>query len=241
MILARSLVYYTLLMLSVGIFGLWIVVASVFFPTSFVDRIATRWGQLNLRLLRWICHLDYQVHGLEHLPDTACIVMAKHQSAWETIALRGLLPDAQSWVLKKELLRLPVFGIGLRIARAIPIDRRAGRRAVLQVVNDGMQRLAEGRWVIIFPEGTRTAPGERRKYGLGGAVLAERSGAPVVPIAHNAGVFWRRRGVKKYPGIIQVVIGPPIQADGRKAAAIMHDVEDWIERQQEALPAIGAE
>lgn len=241
MILVRSLLYYALLMLSVAVFGLWILAVSLFGPVSSVDRAATRWGLLNLWLLRWICNLDYRLTGLDNLPNRACIVMSKHQSAWETIALRGLLPDAQSWVLKKELLRLPIFGIGLRIARSIPIDRRAGRRAVLQVVNEGTQRLREGRWVIIFPEGTRTAPGERRKYGLGGAVLAERSGASIVPIAHNAGVFWRRRGVRKYPGTIQVTIGPAIDPTGRKAAAIMRDVESWIEQQQEKLPVTGDE
>jgi 1-acyl-sn-glycerol-3-phosphate acyltransferase len=236
MILARSLLYYLLLMLSVGIFGLWMLVAKLFAPIHVIDRSATRWGRLNLWLQRWICGLGYRIRGLENLPDRACIVMAKHQSAWETIALRGLLPDAQSWVLKKELLRLPVFGTGLRIARAIPIDRAAGRKAVLQVVRDGIQRLSEGRCVIIFPEGTRTEPGERRKYGLGGAVLAERSGAPVIPIAHNAGVFWRRRGVRKYPGTIDVVIGRPIQPGGRKAAEIMREVEAWIENEQAKLP-----
>lgn len=241
MILVRSLLYYALLMLSVGVFGLWMLAVSLFVPVGVVDRAATRWGLLNLWLLRWLCNLDYRLTGLDNLPDKACIVMSKHQSAWETIALRGLLPDAQSWVLKKELLRLPVFGIGLRIARSIPIDRSAGRRAVLQVVNEGTERLSEGRWVIIFPEGTRTAPGERRKYGLGGAVLAERSGTPIVPIAHNAGVFWRRRGVRKYPGTIQMTIGPAIEPAGRKATTIMRDVEDWIEGQQEKLPISGGE
>jgi 1-acyl-sn-glycerol-3-phosphate acyltransferase len=238
MILIRSIVYYALLIFTVAAFGLWLVVGSLFFPLSFIDRTAGRWARLNLLLQGWICGLHYRVDGLENLPEQACIVMAKHQSAWETIALRALLPEAQSWVLKRELLRFPVFGTGLRLARAIPIDRRAGRRAVLQVVNDGIQRLGEGRWVIIFPEGTRTAPGQRRKYGLGGALLAERSGVPVIPIAHNAGIFWRRRGVRKYPGTVEVVIGAPIPAQGRKAAAIMRDVESWIESQQEKLPMV---
>lgn len=236
MILARSLAYYLVLSISVGVLGLWIILISRFLSIEVVDRTATNWGRLNLWLQGKLCGLHYRIEGLDNLPDQACIVMSKHQSAWETIALRALLPPAQSWVLKKELLRLPVFGAGLRVARSIAIDRSAGRRAVLQVVNEGMQRLDEGRWVIIFPEGTRTAPGQRRKYGLGGAVLAERSGAPVLPIAHNAGVFWRRRGVRKLPGTVDVVIGQPIPSRGRKASAIMKDVEDWIEKQQERLP-----
>jgi 1-acyl-sn-glycerol-3-phosphate acyltransferase len=133
-------------------------------------------------------------------------------------------------------MRLPIFGWGLRFAKSIPIDRSAGRRSVLKVVEQGKQRLDEGRYVMIFPEGTRTAPGERRKYGVGGGVLAERTGAKVIPIAHNAGVFWRRRGVKKFPGTIQVVIGPAIESHGRKAVEIMRDVEEWIEARQAELP-----
>jgi 1-acyl-sn-glycerol-3-phosphate acyltransferase len=236
MIVLRSLVYFVLMMLSVGVFGLIVFVGSFVAHQGFADRWSTRWGKANLRMQSWICRLDYRVTGLDNLPEKPCIVLSKHQSAWETIALRGILPPAQSWVLKQELMRLPMFGQGLRAVRSIPIDRTAGRRAVIKVVKDGIERLAEGRWVIIFPEGTRTAPGERRKYGLGGAVLAERSGAPIVPIAHNAGVFWRRRGVKKYPGTIDVVIGPAIDTTDRKAVDIMRKVETWIEAEQEKLP-----
>ncbi|MDJ0740092.1 MAG: lysophospholipid acyltransferase family protein [Gammaproteobacteria bacterium] len=236
MILLRSLLYFALLMLSVAVFGLVIILLGGLLPGSFSDRVATAWGRTNLWLQRVICGLRYRIVGADNLPDGACIVMAKHQSTWETIALRGLLPPAQSWVLKRELLHLPIFGWGLRFVKSIPIDRSAGRRAVFKVVEDGSARLAEGRCVIIFPEGTRTAPGQRKKYGIGGGVLAERSGHPVVPIAHNAGVFWRRRGVKKYPGEIRVAIGEAIPADGRKAAEIVADVEDWIEAEVAAMP-----
>jgi 1-acyl-sn-glycerol-3-phosphate acyltransferase len=235
MTLLRSLLYYGLLFLSVPVFGILIIVGGLISLRQ-ADIWSRRWGQINLFLQRLVCGLGYRIRGLEHLPDRACIVMAKHQSAWETIALRALLPPPQSWVLKQELMNLPVFGTGLKIVKAIPIDRSSGRRAVLKVVSDGIERLREGRWVIIFPEGTRTAPGQRRKYGLGGAVLAERSGAPVVPIAHNAGVFWRRKGVRKLPGTIDVVIGPVITSKGRKAVDIMRDVETWIEDQQRKLP-----
>lgn len=236
MIWLRSLVYYVALFTSVAIFGLGIALFGGWRGTAFVDRMSNRWGQVNLWLQRVICRLDYRLHGIENLPDGACIVMAKHQSAWETIALRGILPAAQSWVLKVELTRLPIFGIGLRLAQSIPIDRSAGRRAVLTVIEQGQARLAEGRKVIIFPEGTRTPPGERRKYGMGGALLAERSGADVIPIAHNAGLFWPRNGVKKLPGVIQVVIGPAIRSQGRKAGEIMSEVEAWIESTVENLP-----
>jgi len=241
-ILLRSIVYFATMVVTVVVFGLLIALLGGLLPGRFSDRMATRWGRVNLWLQRVICGLRYELTGAENLPKGACIVMSKHQSTWETIGLRGLLKPEQSWVLKQELMRIPIFGWGLRFAKSIPIDRAAGRRAVLRVVEQGQARLAEGRYVIIFPEGTRTAPGERRKYGMGGGVLAERSGAVVVPIAHNAGVFWRRRGVKKYPGTIRVVIGPAIDTAGKRASQIMQEVESWIEaRQQELTMAMPVE
>ena len=236
MILLRSLVYFGALVITVMGFGLTIALLGRFRGDDFSDRVATNWGSLNLRLQKTICGLGYEIAGLENLPDGPCIIMSKHQSTWETIGLRGILRPQQSWVLKRELMHLPIFGWALRFARSIPIDRTAGRRAVLDVVKLGSECLADGRYVIIFPEGTRTAPGQRKKYGLGGAVLAQRSGAVVIPIAHNAGVYWRRRDVKKYPGTIRVVVGRPIESKGRKAADIMREVEDWIEARQEELP-----
>jgi len=239
MILLRSLLYFLAMVVSVVVFSLLIVLLGAFLPGSFSDRMATLWGKVNLWLQRIICGLRYQLDGQENLPDGPCILMSKHQSTWETIGLRGILKPEQSWVLKQELMRVPFFGWGLRFTGAIPIDRSAGRRAVLKVVELGSQRLAEGRYVIIFPEGTRTAPGQRKKYGVGGGMLAQRSGAPVIPIAHNAGVFWRRRGVKKYPGTVRVVIGPMIRSEGRKTGEIMQDVESWIEKKQAELPLTG--
>ena len=237
MILLRSLIYFVAMVITVVLFGLTIALLGRFKPNDFSDRVATHWGRLNLWLQRVICGLGYEIEGLEHLPaDGPCIIMSKHQSTWETIGLRGILRPQQSWVLKQELMQLPIFGWALKFAKSIPIDRSAGRRAVIDVVKQGTARLAEGRCVIIFPEGTRTAPGQRRKYGLGGGVLAERSGAPVIPVAHNAGVFWRRRGVKKYPGTIRVVVGAAIDPTGKKAAKITREVEDWIEAKQEELP-----
>ena len=237
MTLLRSVVYFVLMLLSVGVFGLIVAVGSRFANQAFADRWSSRWGRINLWLQARVCRLHCRVTGFDNLPEQPCIILSKHQSAWETIALRGILPPKQSWVLKQELMRLPLFGQSLRAVKSIPIDRSAGRRAVIKVVKDGSARLSEGRWVIIFPEGTRTAPGERQKYGMGGALLAERSGAQVVPIAHNAGVFWRRRGVKKYPGTIELVIGPPFETNGRKASDIMADVETWIEEKQDQLPS----
>ena len=142
MILIRSVIYFIAMVLSTVVFGLTIGLFGWFLPTRFADVLATRWGLLNLWLQRVLCGLRYEVEGIENLPNGPCIVMAKHQSTWETIGLRGLMQPAQSWVLKKELMQLPIFGWGLRLARSIPIDRSAGRRAVLKVVEDGKARLA---------------------------------------------------------------------------------------------------
>lgn len=237
MIFVRSLLYFLAMVISVIIFGLTIALLGRFIRGDFSDVVATNWGKFNLWLQRLICGLRYEIQGLENLPTSdPVIIMSKHQSAWETISLRGIFRPQQSWVLKKELMQLPIFGWALGFAKSIPIDRAAGRRAIIEVVKQGIKRLEEGRYVIIFPEGTRTDPGQRRKYGMGGGVLAERSGVPVIPVAHNAGVLWRRRGVKKYPGTIQVVIGPAIPSRGKKASQIMREVEDWIEARQEELP-----
>ncbi len=237
MIFVRSLLYFVAMVISVIVFGLTIAVLGRFVQGDFSDVVATNWGKFNLWLLRVICGLRYEIQGLENLPPSdPIIIMSKHQSAWETISLRGIFRPQQSWVLKKELMQLPFFGWALGFAKSIPIDRAAGRRAIFEVVKQGIERLNEGRYVIIFPEGTRTDPGQRKKYGVGGGVLAERSGVPVIPVAHNAGVFWRRRGVKKYPGTIQVIIGPAIPSRGKKASQIMREVEDWIEARQDELP-----
>jgi 1-acyl-sn-glycerol-3-phosphate acyltransferase len=189
-----------------------------------------------LGLLKLTCGLGYRVDGLERLPAEPAIVLCKHQSAWETIALRAILPLPQTWVLKRELVRLPIFGWALAVYQPIAIDRAAGRRAMKQLLEQGKRSLRAGRWVIVFPEGTRVAPGERKAYGVGGALLAEKSGRPVVPIAHNAGVYWGRQSFLKRPGIIELRIGAPISVKDRRAAEISQDAERWIEATVAELP-----
>jgi len=183
-----------------------------------------------------VCGLKYDIKGAENLPKTSTIILCKHQSAWETIALRGLLVPTQTWVLKKELLYVPFLGWALALVQPIAINRKAKKKALKHIIEHGKQRLSEGRIVIIFPEGTRVAPDQRKKYGIGGAMLAANSGYPVVPIAHNAGVFWKRRGVIKYPGTIQVVVGKAIETTGKKAGEINKEVENWIEARQAEFP-----
>lgn len=236
MILIRSVLYFITMLVTTLTHGLAIVVLHRITPPGTSDRIATHWGKLNMRLQRIICGLRVNIVGTENLPAHSMIVMSNHQSTWETISLRGILAPHQSWVLKKELLSVPVFGRALVACRAIAIDRAAGRRSVIKVIKDGKLALDDGRLVVVFPEGTRTAPGQRQKYGIGGAVLAEKAGYPVVPIAHNAGVYWKRRGVKKYPGTIEVRVGAPIEIKGKTAAEIISEVEAWIEGELEKLP-----
>jgi 1-acyl-sn-glycerol-3-phosphate acyltransferase len=176
------------------------------------------------------------VKGLERLPQRPSIVLGKHQSAWETLAFQVFLPP-QVWVLRRSLLRVPFFGWGLAMASPIAIDRGAGMQALKQTLEQGRDRLARGFWIIIFPEGTRVAPGQRAKYQVGGAWLAAKTGAPVVPIAHNAGRLWRRNAFLKFPGVITVSIGEPIDPAGLKPEELNRRVEDWIESEVARLPA----
>ncbi len=232
----RSTLYFITMILSIGVFGLGIATIGLLLPLSTRDRMAYAWGCTNLWLMKVICGLKYRIHGAENLPRHAAIVMCKHQSTWETISLKAILKPEQSWILKQELMRLPVFGWALAAIPNIPIDRSAGRKAVKQIVERGTELLEQDRIIVIFPEGTRTAPGEKRKYGIGGSLLAEKSGYPVVPIAHNAGVFWRRRGLRKYPGTIDVVVGEAFDPKGMKASEITRRVETWIEAEVDKLP-----
>ncbi|MBT4330692.1 MAG: 1-acyl-sn-glycerol-3-phosphate acyltransferase, partial [Gammaproteobacteria bacterium] len=162
------------------------------------------------------------------------IIFSKHQSAWETMAFQSIFPP-QVWVLKQSLLWIPIFGWGLALLKPIAIDRGAGRKALQQVVKQGTDRLQSGIWVVIFPEGTRLPPGEKKKFAGGGAVLANKSGYPIIPVAHNAGSFWARRGLLKRPGTIEVRIGAPIDSKNRSSSEINQQAEQWINEQMEAL------
>jgi len=197
-------------------------------------RIISQWARFNVWWLEVCCGVHYQISGREHIPAGNGIVLCKHQSTWETLILQQVFP-AQVWLLKRELLWVPLFGWALALLEPIAIDRNAGRKAIRQLIDQGIQKLQAGRWVIIYPEGTRTAPGTKGHYAPGGAMLAERSAYPVIPIAHNAGEFWPRRGFIKYPGTIRMVIGPPIETRGRKAQDINAEVERWIEGQMERI------
>lgn len=231
--LIRGLCFHIALVVTVIV---WALVSLPSFPLPLRWRYywITRWCQINAWLVRYIGGIRIKVTGIENIPATPGVVLAKHQSAWETL---NLLPwfYPQSWVLKRELLKIPLFGWGLSRLDPIAINRAAGREALRQVIDQGSQKLAAGRWVVVFPEGTRVAPGQRGRYQQGGALLACRAGVAVTPVAHNAGEHWPRRGFRIYPGTIQVVIGPAIETKDRSPAEVIQRTEDWIESQMSAL------
>jgi 1-acyl-sn-glycerol-3-phosphate acyltransferase len=197
-------------------------------------RYLSQWAHFTLWWLRISCGLSYKVKGLENIPSTPSIILCKHQSAWETIALQLIFPP-QVWVLKRSLLLIPFFGWALALTSPIAINRAAGREALKQLVSLGKDRLAKQFWVVVFPEGTRTSPGKRGKYHIGGAWLATHTGTQVVPVAHNAGEFWPKNSLLKRPGVIHISIGKPIQSNGLKSEALNHQVEDWIESEMLTL------
>ncbi len=210
--------------------------AMCLFPLNNVtrSRLVSGWAIAIMWWLKLTCRLSYQVSGAEHMPNTPSIILAKHQSAWETIALQVIFPP-QIWVMKRELLMIPFLGWAFIALAAIPIDRSAGREALKKLVANGKDRLARGLWVVIFPEGTRIAPDARGKYHIGGAWLASHTQTQVVPVAHNAGRYWRKNSILKHPGTIQVVIGKPIETAGLKPDAVNALVEEWIENEMQQL------
>lgn len=197
-------------------------------------RVISFWARLVIWLAWMLCGIRYRVLGAENLPATPCVVLSKHQSTWETMAFQVIFPP-QVWLLKRELLRIPFFGWGLAMMSPIAIDRSAGREALRQLLKQGRERLAQGFWVVIFPEGTRVAPGARGKYHVGGAWLAAHTGTTVLPVAHNAGELWRKAAFIKYPGTITVKIGAPIDTAALKPDELNARVEQWIENEMQQL------
>jgi len=225
--LIASLLYHAITVVSL-IFYVPLVLLTFPFPYVVRYGAARHWGGFMVWVGKWLCGIDFVVEGKENIPHGAAIVMGKHQSTWETFAFQQIFPP-QVWVLKRELLRVPLFGWALALLDPIAINRGAGHQAVDQIVEQGGERLQGGRWVVVFPEGTRVPKGKRRKYGVGGAVLAVKTGYPVVPVAHNAGTYWPRRSARLYPGTIRVAIGPAIDPENLTAEQIRDRAQDWIE------------
>jgi 1-acyl-sn-glycerol-3-phosphate acyltransferase len=230
-----SVLFTTVLFASVVIWGPVTLIMRIFGYRAMFASVRI-WARGILTLLRWLCRLDYSVQGLEHLPVENTVILVKHSSAWETIAQLVLFPN-QTWVMKRELIWAPILGWVLFFLKPIAIDRGAGRSAVEQVIRNGRKRLGEGLWVMIFPEGTRVPMGQTGRFGLSGTLLAQAAGKAVVPVAHDAGRYWPRRGLLKKPGTIQVVIGKPIPTADRDPREITNQVRDWIQTEIAAMSA----
>ena len=234
MILVRSLLFNLVLWFTTVVYSL-LTPLLLPFPKRARYRIVSSYARLNTQLLWLICGVRYRVHGAENLPTEGSVVyLSKHQSAWETLGFQAILTP-HSWVLKRELLWIPFLGLGLWMMQAIAIDRKAGRKALKVMVEEGRRRLDSGLSMLIFPEGTRIAPGKRGQYHAGGALLASKCGVPIVPIAHNAGELWPRQSFLKYPGTIDVVIGTPLESGGRSANELIGEAEKWIEGQMDRI------
>jgi 1-acyl-sn-glycerol-3-phosphate acyltransferase len=220
-------------LLFVGIFTTATVV-GILLITGMLTTFKIRWkiGYAWCAIIGWItkvtCGLTYEVEGLEHInPEQPAIIFSNHQSAWETLALRYILPP-HSVVIKRELLLFPIWGWSLLTLKSIVINRKDQRGSLRSLLEQGTQYLNEGLSVLIFPEGTRAGAREVLKFNVGGAMLAHKTGFPVIPVAHNAGDFWPRYSFFKYPGVIKLKIGPVIESKGRKASEINAEAEAWI-------------
>ncbi|MCW8931492.1 MAG: 1-acyl-sn-glycerol-3-phosphate acyltransferase [Gammaproteobacteria bacterium] len=197
-------------------------------PYKYRSKLISSWSTVTLYVLRFICGLKFEITGKENIPDKPCIIFCKHQSTWETMALQTIFTP-QVWVMKRELLWIPFFGWTLASMKSIAIDRSSGKKALKQIIEQGTQRLKEGNWVVIFPEGTRKRPGEKADYKIGGAMLASQSKFDVLPIAHNAGEFWPKGQYVKKPGTIKMVIGPILKSNELSTKEIKNNSEEWIE------------
>lgn len=233
MLFLRSILYLLLACLITAPFGLFVTL-SVVLPMRVRFQLIAIWRTLFMALCRYVLGIRYEVIGSENIPAIPSVIISKHQSAWETVSLQAIFPPLV-FVLKKSLLMIPFLGWAFAAVKMISIDRNAGKDALRQVIDQGCERLKAGYWVVIFPEGTRVAPGESRRFKPGGANLAVAAGALVVPVAHNAGEFWAKNAFIKTPGMITVSIGPAIDPKGKTAAEVTALAEQWIESEMRRI------
>ncbi len=210
--------------------------ASLFFfmPLWFRMGIVKIWIGWSLACLRLTCGLGYQVEGWENIPENGFIVRSKHSSTWETIAMQRFFRP-MVWVVKRELTWIPFFGWALKAMNAIALDRGTGRKAIAQLISESQKHMDRGRILMLFPEGTRVLPMQKKPFKLGGAIVSQRTGYAVLPIAHNAGEFWPRHSWIKWPGTIRIVIGPPIEPEGKKPEQIIAEVGEWVNHECERI------
>ncbi|MBB1518588.1 lysophospholipid acyltransferase family protein [Aquipseudomonas guryensis] len=237
----RTFLFYLLLSSSSFFWCILCVFIAPFLPFRARYRFVIQaWCRCATWLAKTVVGLRYEVEGLENIPQQPCVVLAKHQSTWETFYLSALF-EPLSQVVKRELLYVPFFGWAMAMLKPIAIDRSNPKAALKQLAKQGHERLGQGAWVLIFPEGTRIPPGQIGKFSRGGTSLAVNAGLPVLPIAHNAGEFWPKHGWAKYPGTIKVVIGPVMHAEGsgpRAIAELNERVFAWVQQTQQRISGV---
>ena len=229
----RALLFYILFFLFSAIFMVLLYLALPF-PFKLRSCLSRTWSKLIAQSAKWVCGINYEIIGFEHIPKTPVVFLSKHQSAWETITFVSLLPP-NCFVFKKSLTKIPLFGWGMAVCHNIPVDRSAGIQAFKKVLSLGKQRLKEGLSIVIFPEGTRVPPKTTAKFHKTGASLANATGVPVIPVAHNSGSCWRRNSFLKYPGTIKVIIGTAIDTNGLSTDELNRQAHDWIEAKMTLL------
>lgn len=234
MLTLRALVYQLLLVVTVIPYAFACLIWAPL-PLTWRYRLTSGWPRFAIWSARHVLGIQWQFKGLENLPEQPAVILSKHQSAWETMFFLAYLPPQVCFVYKKELHRIPFFGWGLALLKMIPIDRGKGRNAMEEIKRIGGERLAQGRWPLLFPEGTRIAPGKTGRYKMGGALLAHAHQADIVPIAVNSGECWPRNAFIKTPGMITVSIGPAISTRTLSAEQANQQARQWIEAEMRQL------
>ncbi|MBF7728866.1 lysophospholipid acyltransferase family protein [Pseudomonas sp. N040] len=240
----RSLTFYLLLALMTVVWSSFGLIVGLLLPFPLRYRLINQaWAWQAIWLARWVAGVRYELSGRENIPARPCVILAKHQSTWETFYFSALFAPL-SQVIKRELLRVPFWGWSMKLLKPIAIDRGNPKAALKQLASQGHERLTAGLWVLIFPEGTRVPYGQIGKFSRGGAALAVNAGLPVLPIAHNAGKCWPRDGWLKHPGTIRIVVGPPMYAEGsgpRAIAELNERAFAWVRQAQIDLGALPAD
>jgi len=229
MLFLRSLLYF---LGSAIILIVLVAIALVLFfiPLKARYAILSKWSFFCMWWLRITLNIKFNVIGKENIPNTACVIISNHQSTWETLAFQQIFPH-QTWVLKQELLQIPVFGWGLLLLKPIIIDRGEKLKALKKMIKQGADRLKEGIFVVVYPEGTRQPYGQLGEYQNGAIAISKKTGCDILPVFHNAGKLWPKGSFVKHPGIISVVIGEPISVQGKSATELTKEIKDWTQAQ----------
>ncbi|WP_233402884.1 lysophospholipid acyltransferase family protein [Marinomonas transparens] len=231
-----SIIFFVYYMLSTALFGILAPIATLLLPKDYRQPVLNQHNKGLLFVFRIFCGVKVEIIGREHIDKNRPVVLvANHQSEWETYVLQVLMAPV-STVLKKELLSVPFFGWGLKMVQPIAIDRSKRTNALKQIISQGKERLEDGRSVLIFPEGTRIKPTEEKEFNKGAAMLATSAKVPILPVVHNAGYAWPSKSFFKFPGSIRLVIGPVIESEGKKTSELHDEMSAWMRAEMAKLP-----